>query len=322
MVATRFRFRGACEETAGRRRRRHEASARPGCALELSLGRPHGPCNHGHRARRLSRQPHPCHLAAAAGGPVARLGEGPYKGLFALASLVGILLTGYGFGLYRAGGFIDIWTPPRWPPHVTELLVWPAIIAIVAAYVPGEIKRVLKHPMLVGVKLWAWRTSSPMAISARSFCSDRSWPGPSTTAFRSSDARMLLRRPLRRAVDIATTSSSSSSARSSISCSASGSILGSSACRCSGAEHVGPARDQAADRARHSHPQGRRADRVPHLLPRPYGAPCRSLLRREDSLGMVMHGFETTVPVTRDFDFRSPPCFGSSSASCIARSHR
>jgi uncharacterized membrane protein len=86
---------------------------------------------------------------------IARLGEGPYKGLFALASLVGILLTGYGFGLYRAGGFIDIWMPPRWTRHVTELLVWPAIIAIVAAYVPGEIKRVLKHPMLVGVKLWA-----------------------------------------------------------------------------------------------------------------------------------------------------------------------
>ena len=36
-----------------------------------------------------------------------------------------------------------------------SLLVWPAIIFIVAAYIPGHIKRVLKHPMLVGVKLWA-----------------------------------------------------------------------------------------------------------------------------------------------------------------------
>ena len=26
---------------------------------------------------------------------------------------------------------------------------------IVAAYIPGNIKRMLKHPMLVGVKLWA-----------------------------------------------------------------------------------------------------------------------------------------------------------------------
>jgi uncharacterized membrane protein len=86
---------------------------------------------------------------------IARLGEGPYKGLFALVSLLGILLIGYGFALYRAGGYIDIWIPPRWTRHVTGLLVWPAIIAIVAAYVPSEIKRALKHPMLVGVKLWA-----------------------------------------------------------------------------------------------------------------------------------------------------------------------
>jgi uncharacterized membrane protein len=86
---------------------------------------------------------------------IARLGERPYKGLFALVSLVGILLIGYGFGLYRAAGYINIWMPPRWTRHVTELLVWPAMIAIVAAYVPSEIKRVLKHPMLVGVKLWA-----------------------------------------------------------------------------------------------------------------------------------------------------------------------
>ncbi len=87
---------------------------------------------------------------------IARVGEGAYKGLFSLVSLVGILLIGYGFALYRANGYIDIWMPPRWTRHVTELLVWPAIIAIVAAYVPGEIKRVLKHPMLVGVKLWAF----------------------------------------------------------------------------------------------------------------------------------------------------------------------
>jgi uncharacterized membrane protein len=86
---------------------------------------------------------------------IGRIGEGPYKGLFALVSLVGILLIGYGFARYRAGGYIDIWMPPRWTRHVTELLVWPAIIVIVAAYIPGEIKRVLKHPMLVGVKLWA-----------------------------------------------------------------------------------------------------------------------------------------------------------------------
>jgi uncharacterized membrane protein len=87
---------------------------------------------------------------------IARLGEGPYKGLFALVSLIGILLIGYGFARYRAAGYIDIWMPPSWTRHATEALVWPAIILIVAAYVPSQIKRVLKHPMLVGVKLWAF----------------------------------------------------------------------------------------------------------------------------------------------------------------------
>jgi uncharacterized membrane protein len=86
---------------------------------------------------------------------IARLGEGPYKGLFALVSLVAIVLIGYGFARYRADGWIDIWYPPPWTRHVTEALVWPAIIFIVAAYIPGHIRRVLKHPMLVGVKLWA-----------------------------------------------------------------------------------------------------------------------------------------------------------------------
>jgi uncharacterized membrane protein len=35
-------------------------------------------------------------------------------------------------------------------------LVWPAIILVTAAYIPGNIKRTLKHPMLAGVKLWAF----------------------------------------------------------------------------------------------------------------------------------------------------------------------
>jgi uncharacterized membrane protein len=33
--------------------------------------------------------------------------------------------------------------------------MWPAAICVTAAYIPGDIKRILKHPMLVGIKLWA-----------------------------------------------------------------------------------------------------------------------------------------------------------------------
>ena len=87
---------------------------------------------------------------------IARLGEGPYKGLFSLVSLIGLVLIAWGFGLYRQTGWIDIWFPPAWMRHVTVALVWPSIVLVVAAYLPGRIKAAAKHPMLAGVKLWAF----------------------------------------------------------------------------------------------------------------------------------------------------------------------
>src|SRR5499427_9415747 len=86
---------------------------------------------------------------------IKRVGEWPYKGLMSLLSLVGLVLIGYGFGRYRATGWIDIWYPPHWTYYVTQLLMWPASIFVVAAYIRGNIWRQLKHPMLVGVKTWA-----------------------------------------------------------------------------------------------------------------------------------------------------------------------
>jgi len=87
---------------------------------------------------------------------IVRFGEWPYRGLFSLVSIIGIVLIGYGFASYRAAGPIVIWNPPPWTHHIVEALMWPASIMIVAPYIPGNIKRVLKHPMLAGVKIWAF----------------------------------------------------------------------------------------------------------------------------------------------------------------------
>jgi len=86
---------------------------------------------------------------------VKRIGPLPYKGLFAVISIIGLYVTGKGFGMYDAAGPIVLWTPPDWTRHITEALMLPACIFVAAAYLPGNIKRVLKHPMLVGVKTWA-----------------------------------------------------------------------------------------------------------------------------------------------------------------------
>ena len=86
---------------------------------------------------------------------IARVGEGPYKGLYSLVALIGFVLICYGFGQYRATGWIDIWDPPPWTRHVALPLVWLAFVCLAAAYLQGNIKKKLKHPMLVGIKLWA-----------------------------------------------------------------------------------------------------------------------------------------------------------------------
>lgn len=86
---------------------------------------------------------------------VAHLGEKRWKGLFSLASAVGLGLVVWGYGLSREAP-LDLWTPPRWTVHATALLTLPAFILLAAAYVPGNrIKANLGHPMVAGVAVWA-----------------------------------------------------------------------------------------------------------------------------------------------------------------------
>ncbi|MGF9758040.1 NnrU family protein [Microvirga sp. 0TCS3.31] len=87
---------------------------------------------------------------------IGRIGEGPYKLLYTALSLAGIVLVSIGYGQYRAGGYIPVWDPPVWTRHLALLLVLIAFICFVAAYLPGHIKARLKHPMLAGVKIWAF----------------------------------------------------------------------------------------------------------------------------------------------------------------------
>ena len=86
---------------------------------------------------------------------IARIGEGRYKIAFSVISAIGLVLIGYGFARYRANEWINVWDPPVWTRHLALQLNWLAIVCVVAAYIRGNIARVLKHPMLVGVKLWA-----------------------------------------------------------------------------------------------------------------------------------------------------------------------
>ncbi|WP_375192279.1 NnrU family protein [Marinobacter sp.] len=82
------------------------------------------------------------------------MGEGPFKGLYSLVSLAGLVLIAWGYGAARMDPTV-IYTPPGWLKHVAFLLLLPVFPLLFATYFPGRIKAKLGHPMLVAVKLWA-----------------------------------------------------------------------------------------------------------------------------------------------------------------------
>jgi uncharacterized membrane protein len=85
-------------------------------------------------------------------GLISSFGQNGYKVLFSVASLAGFALLVWGFA---KAPVIQIWSPPSWTRWVAIVLMLPAFIFLVAAYVPGQIKAKLKHPFLVSIKTWA-----------------------------------------------------------------------------------------------------------------------------------------------------------------------
>ena len=86
---------------------------------------------------------------------IARLGNG-YRALFALVSAIGLVLIIWGYAHYRQTGWIDVWSPPAFMRHLTIGLMWFSVVLVLAAYLPGHIKAKTKHPMLAGIKIWAF----------------------------------------------------------------------------------------------------------------------------------------------------------------------
>ena len=87
---------------------------------------------------------------------VGAIGEGGYKIGYAVVSIAGLALIVWGFAHYRATGWIAIWSPPKFLKHLNIALMLPATILVVASYIRGRIYQTLKHPMLAGIKLWAF----------------------------------------------------------------------------------------------------------------------------------------------------------------------
>ncbi|WP_395664338.1 NnrU family protein [Methylocella sp.] len=100
------------------------------------------------------------HVFSTLRGPraeaIARFGEQGYRLGYTTLAALGLVLIVWGFGRYRQDGMIPVWDPPHWTRHLTILLMWFAFVALAASGKrPSRIRGWLRHPMLVGVKIWA-----------------------------------------------------------------------------------------------------------------------------------------------------------------------
>jgi uncharacterized membrane protein len=85
-----------------------------------------------------------------------RLGENAFKGAYSVLSLLGFALIVWGYGVARQQPVV-LWASPTWTRHLAALLTLPAFVLLVASQWPGNsIKARLRHPMVLGIKLWAF----------------------------------------------------------------------------------------------------------------------------------------------------------------------
>lgn len=91
-------------------------------------------------------------------GLIERHGETAYKIGFAAIALIGLVLIVLGYAKLQlhSGKNVQIWDPPLFMRHITVGLMVPAMILLVAAFVPSRIRTAVKHPMLAAIKIWAF----------------------------------------------------------------------------------------------------------------------------------------------------------------------
>ncbi len=85
---------------------------------------------------------------------VSKLGIWSWKGIYSLVSFFGFILIVRGYETVSYDSIV-LYTPPLWLQHLSLLLMLPVFPLLVAAYFPGRIKAVTKHPMLLSVKFWS-----------------------------------------------------------------------------------------------------------------------------------------------------------------------
>ncbi len=86
------------------------------------------------------------------GNIISKLGLGSFKGIFALLIVLSVVFIVFG---WRSIEPADVYIPYSWGRHATFLFVLLTFILFVAARRKTNIKRVLRHPQLIGLVFWS-----------------------------------------------------------------------------------------------------------------------------------------------------------------------
>lgn len=86
---------------------------------------------------------------------IAAGGEGAFKGIYSVLSAVGLVLIVWGYSKAWEAPVI-LYDPPVWTRHLAALLMLFSFVSLAVYLLPaGRLKPILKHPMLLAVKIWA-----------------------------------------------------------------------------------------------------------------------------------------------------------------------
>lgn len=83
---------------------------------------------------------------------VDKLGAGTYRGLFSLDIVIALVLIIIG---WRMADVRPVYTPPLYGSPIVTGLMFVSFLLFAGASAPGNIKRVLRHPMLLGMLTWS-----------------------------------------------------------------------------------------------------------------------------------------------------------------------
>lgn len=83
---------------------------------------------------------------------IGAVGETPYKIGFAVGIVASVLLMVVG---WRATVPVDLYVPPAWGAPVAVVLVLVAFLLFGFARAKTNVKRVIRHPQLTGMVVWA-----------------------------------------------------------------------------------------------------------------------------------------------------------------------